>query len=367
MVYFKKKLLVVLLLSLFFIFCVSSSSNASTGVYDVEQLIVDQYEQTEIQFCVWAENYIENNGGPDNTSNQNIAYIIEILSRVRAGDYIYFDRRNSATNQSMLNGGIDLIVYHGTTTNITWTNDFTFTSYNTNDNYSNCTGCYFTGVSWYVLKPNNEIQLITQSTGGGYPIFRAIYKKYDNVLNNLVSKYIPSSYTTVETQEVTVVGMDNYMRTIFSLFDRQHNDEEEQNDLLESIKQGIANTNSFLNNDNVDNSSYDMPNQNDTNDISGDGLNNIFNLFYSKITSDYGTKNIHIPIPFTNRGFDIPNNLTENIVSSFANGTLKTLLGLIWWYVLSVYIIKDVTKYIDNMKTGEILTKSDTNVKTEML
>lgn len=123
--------------------------------------------------------------------------------------------------------------------------------------------------------------------------------------------------------------------------------------------------NEFMNNQNVDNSSYDMPTQNSTSDVSSGGFNNIFTQLYNAI-DNWDTNGIVFPIPWSNgQNIVVPSDLTENIVANWV--VLKPLFSLVWYFLVSLFIVKDVQKYVDNMKSGEILTKSDTNIKSDIL
>lgn len=141
---------------------------------------------------------------------------------------------------------------------------------------------------------------------------------------------------------------------------------EQQAETTEEMKK----LNDFMSSEDVDQDAYDMPTDNPTQDITQNGINTIFDRFYNTI-DNWSANNIEVHIPFTNKAFLINANTTEVALTHFSNNSfaqlLKTLLNLVWYYVLARYIIKDIQKYIDGLKTGEILTKSDTNVKTEML
>lgn len=73
---------------------------------------------------------------------------------------------------------------------------------------------------------------------------------------------------------------------------------------------------------------------------------------------------IVIPIPFTDKNITIPNDL----VFSRINGTfVLTIIQLFWWYIIGRFIVKDIISYIDRLKSGEIISHTDTNIKADML
>lgn len=351
--YFKKKLSVVLLLSLLFIFLVSFlsiNSFALTEVSDVELAIINDYEQNETTLLAWAIDYIDNNGGIDNSDNSNISNLNDFFNEVRAGRYVYFQRFGNT-------GRIICWCYDGHIIN-SWGSS-TYTSWSGGITY-NTIGTNLSGMSWYQLTyDNNGNPSFTHpynSDPYGYFIPQPVYMKKDLLLVNTVAKYLPPSYGVGTSQDVTVVGWENLLTAI-----------QWGNSTSEETKEELKKMNSFLNSNDVDNSSFDMPGANDnpTQDITDSGFNNIFDTIYNTI-NNWTSVGIVFPIPFTNgKNITVPPDLTENIVSNW--GLLTDLFSLVWYFGVSLYIVKDLQKYIDGLKTGEILTKSDTNIKSEML
>lgn len=43
------------------------------------------------------------------------------------------------------------------------------------------------------------------------------------------------------------------------------------------------------------------------------------------------------------------------------------LIPLVWYFLVGLYILKDMAKIIQDIKSGDIMTKTDTNIKTDML
>lgn len=77
------------------------------------------------------------------------------------------------------------------------------------------------------------------------------------------------------------------------------------------------------------------------------------------------TNQLRIPIPFAqNKYIDIP----SDILRSRIQGTfILTFIELFWWYVIGSFIIKDILHYLDNLQSGEIVSKTDSNIKADML
>lgn len=178
--------------------------------------------------------------------------------------------------------------------------------------------------------------------------------------------FIPSSIILYNNKTINnyINGIEPSQSSIAMIINAIQENTDEQEQQTEEMKK----LNNFMSSEDVDEDAYDMPTDNPTTDITESGVNGIFTMFYDKI-NNWESENITIRIPFANKIFIIPSDLTENIVNSYLPNTTTfgRLFGLIWYYLLGVYIVKDIQKYIDGLQTGEILTKSDTNIKTEML
>lgn len=144
----------------------------------------------------------------------------------------------------------------------------------------------------------------------------------------------------------------------------------ENTEATEDTTQAVNNLRNDFNAEESDDD-YDFPTDNPTTDPTSSGIDNIFNMFYMRINS-WNALGINVPIPFTGKSFSISPDITENIINGWTPTTqiatvFKSLLSGVWYYLLGRYIVKDVQHYVDGLQTGDILTKSDTNIKTEML
>lgn len=113
-------------------------------------------------------------------------------------------------------------------------------------------------------------------------------------------------------------------------------------------------------------------NVNIPNDTTSFGFDYIFNTIYNSINSN--PKSIQFTIPFVNYSFTInPNFLDEwlhNLDVEVVGGINNIVLNFIhafYYFIISYYIINDVRKTIEKVKTGDIMTHTDTNIKADML
>lgn len=134
------------------------------------------------------------------------------------------------------------------------------------------------------------------------------------------------------------------------------------NNGINNVNSSVNNLNDTINNDNVNVDSSTLPGDN-TNDITEGGFNNIFNQIYTTFTS--GTsKDLVITIPFTDKSFTIN---AANVYGNVNLGFVKTLIEAFWYFVISYFIVKDISKKINKIKSGDIEHVEENNIKEDLL
>lgn len=105
----------------------------------------------------------------------------------------------------------------------------------------------------------------------------------------------------------------------------------------------------------------------DSNDITSSGLSSVFTSIYNSISS-WKSKDIELPIPYTNTSIKIPANYTENMLKTSGGTWLITFISTIYYFVVGRFMIYSITKIINDIKSGKILdTESSSNITTDML
>lgn len=150
--------------------------------------------------------------------------------------------------------------------------------------------------------------------------------------------------------------------------EEQNNLINEQNRLQEEQNEQQKEQNDFLKEEATDDDvSVDSFNSVDSNDITSDGLTGVFNNIYNSITS-WSSKDINLPIPYTNKSIKIPANYTENMLNSSGAGWIVTFVHSIYYFIVARFIIYSITSIINSIKSGSILeTDSRNNITTDML
>lgn len=134
------------------------------------------------------------------------------------------------------------------------------------------------------------------------------------------------------------------------------------NQLQQDSNQLQQEQNDFLKDDNVVVDSSTLPSDT-TEDITGNGFDNIFQQFYDTFTTG-SAQDVVITIPFTNKSFTI----NANTVYGGANlGFIRTLIEAFWYFVISYFIVKDIGKKINKIKSGDIEHVQEDNIKEDLL
>lgn len=134
------------------------------------------------------------------------------------------------------------------------------------------------------------------------------------------------------------------------------------NNNISNVDNSIKDVNNSINNSDVNVDSSTLPGDN-TNDITGDGFNNIFNQIYTTFTSSV-SKDLVITIPFTSKSFTVN---SANVYGNANLGFVKILIEAFWYFVISYFIVKDISKKINKIKSGDIEHVEESNVKEDLL
>lgn len=326
-----KTLIVIAIICLIFFFGLKTESHASyygNNTYsDPNNTAVIGYNSVVNDFLVALDN---------KKSNSLYSEIIEKLKDKSYGYYIYFDDSNGL---SLING----YSYKQDTIHIVFY-DLLFPDIDTSQ-YSN-----YMGIN------NIDIKYVTYKYR--YTLTWNNLSKYDNddqvYMPSCLYNYQPdliTSYLLNSSQEQTndIVNAINEQTTAIN---QQTNTINAQTEYLQEQPQS------------QDFSSSDLPSDSGVTDITTDGINNIFALFYNAMTREPKTADIiEVSIPFTGKEFYIPYNYTNNFVPA----AIKTIISMFWYYVFSVFIVRDIFKKIEKLKTGDIEHVETTNIKSDML
>ena len=172
-----------------------------------------------------------------------------------------------------------------------------------NVSYSNCT------VSWRYMTYNNSLYPVDGVVEAAeYP--SAFYNVYvDNWIDMFIDfGLINSSEDQDIIDKLNEIISSNESSNIKDAIDQGNQLQQENNQIQQE-------QNDFLKQESSDNDvSIDSFNSVDSNDITSSGLTGIFNSIYNSISS-WNSKDINLPIPFTNKSINIQANYTSNMLN----------------------------------------------------
>lgn len=172
---------------------------------------------------------------------------------------------------------------------------------------------------------------------------------------NQISEFSLGSYTfSLTSNEQEVINQDNNQQLLGDIKQEQ-----------QQTTQAIENLDNTIKDTNIDNSSIYLPSDN-TQDITQDGINNIFTSIYNAFCTGEA-QDIIFPIPFTNKNITLQANYIRQMLTSSGANWVITIIEAFWWYLISRFIISDVSRKITKIKSGNVENIENNNIKEEML
>lgn len=138
----------------------------------------------------------------------------------------------------------------------------------------------------------------------------------------------------------------------------------ESDKIQDSIKNSADSINNTITDDNVDDVPIsDLPTDN-TNDITKDGFDTLFQTIENVFVSGE-SKDIVINIPFTDKSFVLNANTVYGDTSRL--GAIKTFIESWYFFFISLFIVKDINKKINKIKSGNIENVQTNDIKADIL
>lgn len=161
-----------------------------------------------------------------------------------------------------------------------------------------------------------------------------------------------------------VGGIDNTNAIIESQAQTTDAVKESTNAIKEQTE-AINENNNFIQDDNISDENFVLPDD-DTTDISKQGIENIFDLLYNSFTSGEA-QDIVLPVPFTDKSIVIPADYLENVFNNSSFSFLLNFIHAFYYFVVSTFIVKDIQRKFDKIKSGNIENIQNSNIKADML
>lgn len=222
-----------------------------------------------------------------------------------------------------------------------------------------------TDIKTQIADAKNTLSNISQYGQWTVENLEAVNKKLSSISTQLDT--LAKSILNIEQySEWTVQNLESINKTLSSIsnaiLQKQDEIKNEVTNQGNQINSSINNVDSSINNSDVSADSSSLPTDNTT-DITSDGFNNIFNQLYNTFTSQTA-QDLVITIPFTNKSFTI----NSKTVYGGANlGFVKTLIEMFWYFIISYFIVQDIAKKINKIKSGDIENVQEDNIKEDLL
>lgn len=118
------------------------------------------------------------------------------------------------------------------------------------------------------------------------------------------------------------------------------------------------------NNDTSEIDTSGITNSDTTVDITQGGFNSIFTTLQNYFTSNNGGS-LTLSIPFVNKSITISK---ATVYGNFKQlSTIENLASIVWYFVISLYIVKQVQNMINKIKSGNLEDLVDNNIKADIL
>lgn len=319
-------------------------------------------------FCMWPSNSHAVYSGDYSYSDANYAIYkyydsvcIDFLRRIDKASDNYKNALLSYFNDS----NFDCYIYYGTA-----------------NDYSG-----LTLVNGGVFQTTNMYVLFYQSNLGGFTYGFTQYDDYVGVFTDIISLTATSAQSyrlRLLSTSGTVTNVSYSIGDIFYLPDVLlhyqnsyiyeyfiNNKSLEEIELLYEMNSKLDSIEDTMTELPVDNSisSDELPTNSgvDTTDLDN-GLNGLFGQIAEAFTDIPRSKyNITVPVPFTDKSFVIPYNLTSSALSDSNFSWVTSIISAFWYYVVGRYILIDIINKFEHIQSGNIENMENDNIKEDLL
>lgn len=372
-----KKLLFLLLVFVFLFsnFCFATEIPAPVEVKDDNVFLQLYFEnKLDASFLTFFNSaisaYINNN-----------ATVIDVFNKLKGGYYFYctdFLRSSDGSRDYMtarlylytdgdVGSKMRTINLNGKLYSYIYRNMNTSTSYSYNiriylDNSQLSIG-QVAPVDIYVVPSN-----IYKSQPKSFSIFQQFIQNYNEHLENVdllndIYSQVEQAKQSLSRSEIQLQEITDILNNMKIDITREYSEQSEQT--RNQIQQSTTDINNNINNNDVsDVDTSGITNADTTVDITQDGFNSIFNTLQTYFTSNNGGS-LTITLPFVNKTITISK---ATVFGNFKQlSTIENFASLVWYFVISLYIVKSIQKMINKIKGGNLENVVDNNVKADIL
>lgn len=212
------------------------------------------------------------------------------------------------------------------------------------------------------------------------------YTELLNIINNSLNS-INSSISNLDTNLLNIKDLTKQTNDILNIIKSKLDNQKDYTSQLDTVNQSLQNvqktyqeqqeqtrqqisdstnqiTNTITDNNVDDVDTSDLQNQDTTDDITQNGFNSIFTTIQNAFL-DNTSKSIVFEVPFTDKSFTINKSTIYGEFSSL--NTIEAFSSMVWYFLISLFIVKDISKKISKIKSGDIDNIQNDNIKEELL
>lgn len=226
----------------------------------------------------------------------------------------------------------------------------------------------------YINTLNANLEIIKNEVEGQKTTLDNIYKELRSCQHYL--NFINNSLNDIETNtdniSLKVDNIDNSLTSLLELLQQNNSSLNDVNNSVNDVNTSVGNVNNSvndvnntLNNSDINADSSTLPTDNTT-DITDAGFNDIFTMIYNALYSNE-PKDLVLKIPFTDKSFivNVKNVYGENYQKTL--GMIYELIVAGWYFGICLFIVNDISKRINSIKSGNIENTVENNVKEDLL
>lgn len=367
--------LLLVFVFLFSNFCFATEIPAPVEVKD-DNVFLQLYFESKLDasfltfFNSAVSSYINNN-----------ATVIDIFNKLKGGYYFYCSDflRSSDGSRDYMTARLYLYTDGDVGTKMRTINlngklySYIYRNMNTSTSYSYNIRIYLDNsqlsifqvapVDTYVV-PSNIYKLQPKS----FSIFQQFIQNYNENLENVdllndIYSQVEQAKASLSRSEIQLQEITDILNNMKIDITREYAEQSEQT--RNQIQQSTTDINNNINNNDVsDVDTSGITNADTTVDITQDGFNSIFNTLQTYFTSNNGGS-LTITLPFVNKTITISK---ATVFGNFKQlSTIENFASLVWYFVISLYIVKSIQKMINKIKGGNLEDVVDNNVKADIL
>ena len=256
-----------------------------------------------------------------------------------------------------------------------------------NNQIFNLPDCLAIGPSEFYTSPSlAQFMEFINSPSGGSGGSSIDYTELLNIINNSLNS-INSSISNSNSNLLNIEDLTQQTNDILNTIKSKLDNQKDYTNQLDTVNQSLQNvqktyqeqqeqtrqqisdstnqiTNTITDNNVDDIDTSDLQNQDTTDDITQNGFNSIFTTIQNAFL-DNTSKSIVFKVPFTDKSFTISKSTIYGEFSLL--NTIESFASMVWYFLISLFIVKDISKKISKIKSGDIDNIQNDNIKEDLL